>query len=111
VFYNLIENSIRHGEHVTEVSIRTVERADSLDIIIEDNGVGIPEAEKEKIFRREYYKNTGFGLFLSREILAITNLVIRETGTPGEGARFVIGIPREHFRSVSEHGEPDPKKT
>ncbi|WP_292546381.1 ATP-binding protein [Methanoregula sp.] len=111
VFYNLIENSIRHGEHVTEVSLRTVERADSLDIIIEDNGVGIPEAEKEKIFRREYYKNTGFGLFLSREILAITNLTIRETGTPGQGARFVIGIPREHFRSVSEHSEPEPKKT
>jgi len=111
VFYNLIENSIRHGEHVTEVSIRTVERADSLDIIIEDNGVGIPEGEKEKIFRREYYKNTGFGLFLSREILAITNLMIRETGTPGQGACFVISIPREHFRSVSEHGEPDPKKT
>jgi PAS domain S-box-containing protein len=101
VFYNLIENALRHGEHVTEITIRTVERADSLDIIIEDNGIGIPDAEKEKIFRREYYKNTGFGLFLSREILAISNLSIKETGTEGKGARFIIGIPREHFRSLS----------
>lgn len=111
VFYNLIENAIRHGEHVTEISVRTVERSDSLDIIIEDNGVGIPEPEKEKIFRREYYKNTGFGLFLSREILAITNLTISETGTSGKGARFVIRVPREHFRSLAHQGNPAPKKT
>lgn len=104
VFYNLIENSIRHGEHVTEISVRTVERADSLDIVVEDNGVGIPEANKEKIFRREFFKNTGFGLFLSREILAITNLVITENGIPDKGARFVIRVPREHFRSIPGHG-------
>lgn len=103
VFYNLIENSIRHGEHVTEIIVRAVERTDSLDIIIEDNGVGVPDAEKEHIFRREYFKNTGFGLFLSREILAITNLTISETGTPGKGARFIIRVPREQFRSIPEH--------
>jgi PAS domain S-box-containing protein len=111
VFYNLIENATRHGEHVTEISVRTVERADSLDIIIEDNGVGIPEPEKEKIFRREYYKNTGFGLFLSREILAITNLAISESGTAGKGARFVIRVPREHFRSLAQQGSPAPTKS
>jgi PAS domain S-box-containing protein len=108
VFYNLIENSIRHGEHVTELSIRTVERADSLDIFVEDNGTGIPEKEKERIFRREYYKNTGFGLFLSREILAITNLTIKETGTFGKGARFVIRVPREHFRFLADPVANDP---
>jgi PAS domain S-box-containing protein len=98
VFYNLIENSIRHGEKVTEITIRSVERSDSLDIIIEDNGTGIPDTEKERIFKREYYKHTGFGLFLSREILAITNLSILESGTFGQGAQFIIRVPREHFR-------------
>ena len=102
VFYNLIENSIRHGETVTEITIRSVERSDSLDIIIEDNGTGIPDPEKERIFKREYYKHTGFGLFLSREILAITNLSIQETGTFGQGAQFIIRVPREHFRSIAE---------
>jgi PAS domain S-box-containing protein len=106
VFYNLIENSIRHGEQVTEISMRTVERADSLDIIIEDNGVGIPDKEKARIFRREYFKNTGFGLFLSGEILAITNLTITETGTFGKGAQFVIHVPREHFRSLAHESVP-----
>ena len=100
VFYNLIDNSIRHGEHVTEIIIRSEEYTDSLDLIVEDDGIGIPHEEKERIFRREYFKHTGFGLFLSREILAITNLTVRETGVPGEGARFIIHVPREAYRST-----------
>jgi PAS domain S-box-containing protein len=98
VFYNLIDNSIRHGEHVSEITIRSELTSDNLQIIIEDNGAGVPDKEKERIFRREYFKNTGFGLFLSREILAITNLTIRETGVFGEGARFVIEVPRSSYR-------------
>jgi len=102
VFYNLIDNSIRHGEHVTEIRIRSEEKGDGVDIIFEDNGAGIPDLQKEKIFRREYFKNTGFGLFLTREILAITNLSIHETGTCGQGARFVIHAPRETYRRIKQ---------
>ena len=69
-----------------------------MDLIVEDNGTGVPENAKEKIFRREYFKNTGFGLFLTREILAITGLSITENGTPGTGARFVIHAPKGMFR-------------
>jgi PAS domain S-box-containing protein len=102
VFYNLIDNSLRHGEHVTEIRIRSEETEGGVDIIIEDNGAGVPEPQKEKIFKREYFKNTGFGLFLTREILAITNLTIRETGTCGQGARFVIHAPRETYRRMKQ---------
>ena len=100
VFYNLIDNSIRHGERVAEIIISSGKSDDGLDIIVEDNGTGVPDKEKERIFRREYFKNTGFGLFLSREILAITNLTIKENGKYGYGARFVIHVPREAYRSL-----------
>ncbi len=73
-------------------------------LLLDDNGIGIPDKEKERIFRREYFKNTGFGLFLSREILAITNLTIKETGKYGTGARFVIHVPREAYRSLVTPG-------
>jgi signal transduction histidine kinase len=69
-----------------------------MDLIFEDNGTGVPAEAKEKIFRREYFKNTGFGLFLTRDILAITGLSIVENGTPGAGARFVIHAPKGTFR-------------
>jgi PAS domain S-box-containing protein len=99
VFYNMIENSLRHGERVSEIEIHSEPAGDGIDIIISDNGTGIPPDAKEKIFRREYFKNTGFGLFLTREILAITGLSITETGTPGKGARFVIHAPQGTYRS------------
>jgi signal transduction histidine kinase len=67
-------------------------------IVVEDNGVGIPVDDKEKIFEKGFGKNTGYGLFLVREILAITGLTIRETGFSGTGARFEIRVPEEGYR-------------
>ena len=64
----------------------------------EDNGTGIEESEKEKIFERGYGKNTGFGLFLVREVLALTGITITETGHPGQGARFLMKVPKEAYR-------------
>lgn len=98
VFYNLVENALRHGEKATRITIGAREDTDGMDLIIEDDGTGIPAEAKEKIFRREYFKNTGFGLFLTREILSITGLSIVENGTPGAGARFVIHAPKGTFR-------------
>ena len=55
--------------------------------------------DEEKIFQNGFGKNTGIGLFLSREILAINDLSITETGTEGTGARFEISVPAGKFRS------------
>ncbi|MDN7023629.1 hypothetical protein FGU65_01725 [Methanoculleus sp. FWC-SCC1] len=99
VLYNLVENSCRYGGEVTAVSLSYSFDTGSLIIAYEDDGVGIPDGEKEAIFRRGVGKNSGLGLFLSREILAITGLSIRECGTPGEGARFAITVPPGLFRT------------
>ena len=98
VFYNLVENSLRHGEKVTLIRFSFKETPDGITICCEDNGVGIPLNAKERIFKREYYRNTGYGLFLASEILSITGLTIKETGEPGNGARFEIHVPQGSFR-------------
>ncbi len=88
VFYNLLDNSVRHGERVTEIMVSANQSGDALVIVWEDNGVGIPSNEKERIFDRGVGENTGLGMFLARDILSLTGLSIRETGEPGTGARF-----------------------
>ena len=98
VFQNLIDNSLRHGGNVSEIRVQSRTGPDGLTIIFEDNGIGIPGKEKEKIFGRGYGKNTGLGLFLAREILGITGITIRETGEAGKGARFEILVPENAFR-------------
>ncbi len=99
VFYNLIENALRYGgEQMTAIRFSSQESGRGLEIVCEDNGVGIRADMKEAIFTRGYYQHTGLGLLLSREILAITGITITENGTPKKGARFEIIIPKEAFR-------------
>ncbi|MDD1687463.1 PAS domain-containing sensor histidine kinase [Methanoregula sp.] len=98
VFFNLMENSLRHGERVTTMSFSSLESDAGLVITYRDNGVGISTDEKTKLFRKGFGKNTGLGLFLSREILAITGITITENGMPGEGVQFEIIVPEEGYR-------------
>ncbi|MDD5189249.1 MAG: ATP-binding protein, partial [Methanoregula sp.] len=69
-----------------------------LRIVCEDDGVGISGEDKKKLFTRGFGKNTGLGLFLSREILAITGITITENSVPGNGARFEITVPKGMYR-------------
>ncbi|MHB8164206.1 MAG: PAS domain S-box protein [Methanoregula sp.] len=106
VFFNLIDNTLRHGEHVTSIGISCEQKGRDLLLIYTDDGVGIPDDEKEKIFSRGFGKNTGYGLFLIREILSITGFSIQEHGTQGKGTRFVIRIPPQSYRFPERTGNP-----
>jgi len=102
VFYNLLTNSIKHGDHqLTKIRLYAQKSGESLIMIYEDNGKGIPLNEKEKIFEFGYGKGTGFGLFLIRELLGYTGITITETGEPGKGAKFEILVPKGKFRNPS----------
>jgi len=98
VFFTLAENVILHGKKATEIRLWYYYSADEIVIVFEDNGCGIPEDLKEKVFERQYEEKKGIGLFLSREILSITNISIRETGKEGIGARFELTVPKGMYR-------------
>jgi PAS domain S-box-containing protein len=98
VFYNLIDNAVRHGGTVTEIRFSCVKSGQDLTIVCEDDGDGIPEGEKEAIFGGTYKRRYGHGLFLVTEILGITGMTIRETGVAGEGARFEVRVVNGGWR-------------
>ncbi len=104
VFYNLLDNSVRHGQRVTRIRVTAYEQGGTLIIGWEDNGVGIPAGMKETIFDQGVGTNTGQGLFLVREILSLTDIMIRETGIPGEGARFELQVLRGAYRITRDLG-------
>ena len=88
VFYNLVDNALRYGgDRMTMIRITSHTAGSALVLVFEDNGEGIAERDKNVIFDKGFGKNTGLGLYLSREILAITSITIAETGVPGTGAR------------------------
>lgn len=98
VCYNLIENAIRHGEKLTDISIFALEQDGGLTIIFEDDGIGVSIENKDIIFERGFGKNTGYGLFLAREILSISDIIIVERGQPERGSRFEIIVPKGKFK-------------
>jgi signal transduction histidine kinase len=101
VFYNIFDDALRYGgKGMTAIRAGFQPNGSALTLIIEDDGVGIPDGDKARIFERGFGKNTGLGLFLVKEILAITGITIRETGTPGRGARFEITIPNGVHRTI-----------
>jgi signal transduction histidine kinase len=100
VVFNLMDNAIRYGGKTRTIRFSSGERDGSLIIACEDDGNGIPPDLKEKILQRKYFNNTGLGLFLSREILSMTGMSIRECGEFMKGARFEITVPSGQFRTA-----------
>ena len=100
VFANLFGNTVRHGDHATRVEVTATLRGDAQVIVVEDNGAGVPDGKKNHIFKRGYGANTGYGLFLASEILAVTGLTITERGIYGSGARFEITVPKGCWRTA-----------
>ncbi|MEM9705707.1 MAG: ATP-binding protein [Pseudomonadota bacterium] len=110
VFRNLIDNarsfSARGGEVRIGLSRTVSPNGAQWRLIVDDDGPGVPEDSKEKIFQRFYTKrpagasfgdNSGLGLAISRQIVAAHQGRIwvenRGRGDQPEGARFIVDLP------------------
>jgi PAS domain S-box-containing protein len=98
VFHNLVDNSTRHGKKVTEIRVHYKKKGNGLSLVYEDDGVGIPVDEKNKLFIRGSGIHSCFGLFMVRAILGITGITIEENGIPGHGVRFEMFVPVGSYR-------------
>jgi signal transduction histidine kinase len=95
LFYNLIDDSLKYGEKLTQIRIRYEKSENQLKIVYEDDGVGIPKDNKAKLFTEGFTtgKGSGYGLYLIRRMMDVYGWAINETGTHGKGAQFTINIP------------------
>jgi len=104
LFYNLIDNSLKHGKKVTQIMLHCEEERGDVKIIYEDNGVGVLQENKDKIFVDGFKtgNSTGLGLKLIKEMVEAYGWTIKETGIENKGAKFVISIqtPKRALRSV-----------
>jgi PAS domain S-box-containing protein len=101
VFFHLVDNAVRYGGKITKIRFCCEESFEELHVICEDDGIGIPPDAKKKIFNRQFFQNKGLDMYLSREIVSITGMSIRETGTYGTGSRFEILVPKGAYRFIS----------
>ncbi|MFH0911151.1 MAG: ATP-binding protein [Planctomycetota bacterium] len=115
VMLNLFRNAreaceLRKGRKGTEaealwVRITTLEREDTIEILVDDNGVGIEPGDEERIFELFYTtkeNGTGLGLGIVRRIVEEHGGAIVAEDLPDAGARFRIGLPRGRFLEFRE---------
>lgn len=94
LFYNLIHNSLKHGKTTRQIRVYYKDEKDELKLVYEDDGVGLPKTEKDRIFKEDREKNLRHGLYLIRKMCEVYGWTIQETGVQGKGAQFTITIPK-----------------
>src|SRR6202022_140336 len=100
---NLINNGLSYGGGPPRLSITVSGEGDQAVARVADNGAGIPEDERERVFDRFHRANepafrsvpgTGLGLYISRKLAEghAGSLVI-DSSTPGAGTTFALALP------------------
>jgi hypothetical protein len=89
-----------------DIALRILPDRDRVLLEFRDNGPGVPEDYKERIFERFFSRrprgepSTGQGLYFVRRVVEAHGGTIREIGKPGEGAHFVLQLPRYNHSQV-----------
>ncbi|HKO78019.1 MAG TPA: MASE1 domain-containing protein [Flavobacterium sp.] len=103
LFQNLIENAIKFRKKDTPltISITAKEVEDNWQFTIEDNGIGIEEHNKEKVFvifkrlnNRDEYSGIGIGLAICKKIIALHSGTIWVESKFGQGTNVYFTIPK-----------------
>lgn len=117
VISNLLANAIKFSPHRGHVNAFLKCDADRLLFCVEDEGPGVSDEDKERIFDKFYtavhnkaLAGTGLGLFISREFVRMHHGRIWVEDRDGGGSRFCFAISRHHTREGETHdGESDEK--
>jgi PAS domain S-box-containing protein len=101
VFFNLVDNTVSHGQKATRIGISAREHEGELILWYEDDGLGVPAEQKATIFEARQGDEGHHGLMMAKEILTISGITIEEKGVPGQGALFEIRVPSAAYRRNS----------
>ncbi len=105
LFINLTDNAVAYGRKRGYLRIHMTEEGDQVSLRFEDNGIGIPLEEQERIWDRFYQvdaghtrgENFGLGLFMVRQIAEWHKGTVSVESRPGRGSTFTVILPRKNF--------------
>nr|WP_244191385.1 ATP-binding protein [Ralstonia insidiosa] len=100
-FSNLIGNAVKYSPPGTPVGVYVQGDAESVSVVVEDRGLGIPERDIERLFER-YVRGgnvagtvgAGVGLYLVKLVVELHQGTITVSSAEGKGSRFIVRLPR-----------------
>jgi two-component system sensor histidine kinase VicK len=98
VLSNLVDNAVKFSPDGGTVTIGATMRGETIVLRVSDEGIGIPEPERDRIFRKFYRAaaapgGTGLGLFIVQGLLDVLGGKISVTSSEGAGSSFVVELP------------------
>ena len=105
--HNILDNAAKFSRREKKIDVAVIRRPDSVEIAVEDRGIGIPENEQKKIFEKFYRgkqasylspTGTGLGLTLAKHILDAHGGKVTIRSQPGKGTRVGLILPLEKGR-------------
>ncbi|HSB40011.1 MAG TPA: GAF domain-containing protein [Gaiellaceae bacterium] len=103
IVMDLVENAVKYSPRGGTIRITAARRDDAVQVSVEDEGIGIPQAEQTRIFAKFYRAEsggrdlasggTGLGLFIAKELLAAMHGRIWVDSHEGEGSTFSFSLP------------------
>jgi signal transduction histidine kinase len=102
VLSNLIDNAIKYNKPGTVVTVRSADLSDFVEVVVEDDGVGIEPKQMDRLFKKfsrsekgtsERVKGTGLGLYLAKYFIELHGGEIGVESEPGKGTRFRFQLP------------------
>ena len=109
IFHNLIENAIKYSVNDDDILVKAFLKNQQIIIEISDTGIGIPDKEKKKVFKKFYRignedtrktKGTGLGLFIVRELVELHSGHITLKDNEPKGTTFQIAFPKANQQTA-----------
>jgi signal transduction histidine kinase len=105
---NLLSNAIKYAPADPKVRLRATRDNGMISVVVEDNGIGIPERDKARIFTRYFrasnvsgFVGSGVGLFLVATVMYLHGGEIAVESTEGKGSRFTATLPEGRHQTPS----------
>ena len=99
---NLVDNAVKYGGKRKRVAVRLAATGDGAEISVRDNGIGIPAADRDRIFEAFYRspeavrhdpKGVGLGLMIVKHVMDAHGGAVEVESEPGRGATFTLKFP------------------
>jgi len=114
VMMNFIDNAIYYTPSGGHITVSLIDRPDSIELTVTDNGIGVPKAEQHHLFtkffrahnaKRARPDGTGLGLFMAKKVVVAQGGAIIFKSKEGQGSTFGFTFSKEKLKINSKRVE------